>query len=111
MQIDFNLKEPDQNISLERLKSAYRSLFLNNPEGRIVLDDLANRSHFFKGVATPNANELMQIEGMRIMYLHISYYLTMPNSKESISSDYRPFEQKPTKATTVKDFDPFDKKK
>lgn len=77
MQIDFNAKEESKNFSFEELKTAYRKLFLGSKEGKIVLDDLANRSHFFKGVpATSSGNELMQIEGMRIMYLHITYYLT-----------------------------------
>ena len=105
MQIDFEYKAPDRNISFEELIAAYRRVFLGSPEGRIVLDDLANRSHFFKGVASSNANELLQIEGMRIMYLHIIYYLTTANREINNSKDYQPFGKIKSK-DKVKDYKP-----
>ncbi len=105
MQIDFEYKAPDRNISFEELIAAYRGRFLGSSEGRIVLDDLANRSHFFKGVATSNSNELQKIEGMRIMYLHIIYYLTVENKEMNSSKDYQPFGKIKSK-DKVKDYKP-----
>tara|TARA_B110000503_G_scaffold139459_1_gene227902 strand:+ start:1946 stop:2227 length:282 start_codon:yes stop_codon:yes gene_type:complete len=90
MRIIFD-EQRKEEIDLKKLISVYRKLFLNSEEGKIVLNDLADKARICMPSTSGNSSELHYIEGMRGLFCYIASYLEDRAKQELQTQDYDPF--------------------
>lgn len=91
MEIIFDTKGKER-IDLKGLSDAYRKLFLGTKEGKIVLDDLSQKSRICMPVFSNNSCELYFIEGMRNLFCYIASHLEERLEDNTPVTDYNPFQ-------------------